>query len=58
MEREKMLNFLIDNELRFLLSNPDKHTLSEMVDFFTRGGYLNYTDDELLSACEKQEFWG
>ena len=41
-----------------LVYNDRRSTLSIQPAAEQQDGYLKYTDDELLSACEKQEFWG
>jgi hypothetical protein len=47
MNRKQMIEELTMFELEYLLSNDDKHTLSEMTDFFAEGGFNTWTDEKL-----------
>lgn len=49
-EKQNIIEFLIDNELRYLIDNPDRHTLAEVTDFFASGGFHTWDDDKLLKA--------
>jgi hypothetical protein len=42
-----MIEELTMFELEYLLSNDDKHTLSEVTDFFAEGGFNTWTDEKL-----------
>jgi hypothetical protein len=47
MNRKQMIEELTMFELEYLLSNDDKHTLSEVTDFFAEGGFNTWTDEKL-----------
>lgn len=47
MNRKQMIEELTMFELEYLLSNDDKHTLSEVTDFFAEGGFNRWTDEKL-----------
>jgi hypothetical protein len=46
-DRKKLIYDLIVYELEFLHSNFDKHTLSEVADFFANGAFNSWTDEAL-----------
>lgn len=48
--RQEMINDLTEDELRFLVENPDKHNITEVADFFAKGGFNAYTDEALLEV--------
>jgi len=45
MTRAKMIEYLTNLELDFLVMNPNK--INEVAIFFASGGYFNLTDNEL-----------
>jgi uncharacterized protein YbgA (DUF1722 family) len=45
MTRAKMIEYLTNLELDFLVMNPNK--INEVAIFFATGGYFNLTDNEL-----------
>lgn len=47
INRKQMIYDLIVYELEYMHSNFDKHSLSEVADFFANGGFDSWTDEEL-----------
>jgi hypothetical protein len=47
MNREEMIEVLTHYEMQFLVENPDKHTITEVADFFAKGGFNAYSDEKL-----------
>ena len=47
MNRQTMITELIEHELDYLVNNYDRHTLSEVAEFFARGGFSDYSDAKL-----------
>ena len=47
MDRQKMIESLTEYELGWLLDNSDKHSLAEMSEFFSKGGFNIWTNEEL-----------
>lgn len=50
--RQEMINDLTEDELRFLVENPDKHNITEIADFFAKGGFNTYTNEALLEVFD------
>ena len=47
MNRKQKVEDLIRNELEWLVSNYDKHSLEEVTEFFLSGGFSNWTDEQI-----------
>lgn len=45
--REEMIADLTKDEMQFLAENPDKHNITEVADFFAKGGFNAYSDEQL-----------
>jgi hypothetical protein len=45
--REQMIAVLTHDEMQFLVENPDKHNVTEITDFFAKGGFNIYSDEQL-----------
>lgn len=45
--RQKIIEELTEYELSFLLDSGDSNTLSEMVEFFSNGGFHSWGDEKL-----------
>ena len=52
MNRKEIIEQLTMYELEFLLENSDKHTLTEMTDFFATGGFNSWSDGKLKEKFE------
>ena len=52
MNRKEIIEQLTMYELEFLLENSDKHTLTEMTDFFANGGFNSWNDEKLKEKFE------
>jgi len=46
-DRLKMITKLIENEIYWLLGDPNPENVRSIVSFFAMGGYDQYSDDEL-----------
>lgn len=53
MDRKHMVEQLIENELVWLHENFDKHALTQVVEFFTKGGFDALSDTELQRHYDK-----
>ena len=47
MSRDEMIEGLIYHELSWLHHNFDKHSLQEVTDFFAKGGFANWSDEQI-----------
>ena len=52
MDRKHMVESLIENELVWLYENFDKHALTQVTEFFAKGGFEVWTDEELLKKYD------
>jgi hypothetical protein len=50
--REQMIDALTHDEIQFIAENPNKHNVTEIADFFARGGFLAYTDETLTEVYD------
>ena len=48
--RDEMIADLTHDEMLFLAENSDKHNITEVADFFAKGGFNAYTDEALLEV--------
>lgn len=55
MNRKHMIEVLVANELEWLIGNPDKHNVTAVVDFFSTGGFVTWTDEKLEEAFNRLE---
>ena len=55
MNREHMIEVLVANEIEWLIGNPDKHNVTAVVDFFSTGGFVTWTDEKLEEAFNRLE---
>lgn len=46
-DRKQMVYDLIENELEWMHSNFDKHSLAQVAEFFANGGFSSWTDEEI-----------
>lgn len=49
MDRKQVVEALIENELVWLHENFDKHALTQVTEFFAKGGFEAWTDKALLT---------
>jgi hypothetical protein len=49
--RQEMINALTHYEFQWLIDNPDY--LSQVTEFFSNGGFNNYTDESLTVHYER-----
>ena len=56
MEREEMILALTRYELQYLLDNPD--LLPSNAEFFARGGFSTYTDEQLQTSYDNNVWVG
>lgn len=47
MNRIQMIKALTQNEIDWIVGDPDYENVQIIVDFIARGGYTNYSDDNL-----------
>ena len=50
--RDEIIAELTHDELLMLVENPDKHNLTELADFFAKGGFNVYADEVLTTVFE------
>ena len=50
MERQNIIKELTEYELTYLLTNSE--LLTAMTNFFAKGGFNSYTDEELVKAYD------
>lgn len=48
LSRKQFIEDLTTYELEYLVSNFDKHTLTEVSEFFANGGFAQWTDAQLV----------
>ena len=47
MKREDLIFELTEYELKYLIENHDKHAIVEVAEFFIRGGFSLWSDEQL-----------
>ena len=47
MNRIEMIKALTQNEIDWIVGDPDYENVQIIVDFLAQGGYTNYSDDNL-----------
>ena len=47
MNRIEMIKALTQNEIDWIVGDPEYENVQIIVDFLARGGYVNYSDDNL-----------
>lgn len=56
--REQMIEVLTSDEIQFIAENPDKHNVTEIADFFAKGGFNAYSDERLHEVYDlKYKDW-
>lgn len=52
MDRKHLIEQLVRHELVWLHENFDVHNLTQVSEFFTEGGFENWSDKELLNKYD------
>jgi hypothetical protein len=47
MKRDEMIKELTQNEIDWVVGDPEFENVVVSVDFFSKGGFYNYSDEEL-----------
>ena len=53
MTRKQKVEELVRNELEWLIGNPERHNLTDAIDFFTAGGFHTWTDKKVDEAFSR-----
>lgn len=48
MKRDEMIKELTQNEIDWVVGDPDFENIVVSVDFFSKGGFYTYSDEELI----------
>lgn len=52
MTRDEMIIQLIEHELQWMHDNFDKHSLTQVAEFFAEGGFSDWSDKELMNKYD------
>lgn len=52
MNRKQLIEELTRYELEWFLENNDKHSLTEIAEFFSNGGFTDWSDSELQTKYD------